>query len=125
LDIAARLAMLKDVRTQASIASTQIATVTTVALSAAMSKMRVASKDRAKFAVSHQLRSAFYLGTTRGWELNKKSKKLWIMSSVHDRDDLCDDNEEAGAISVFDFFPSGVMYCPGHIGCLCTLALVL
>lgn len=94
-------------------------------IESAISKKRVASKERAEFASRFELRNAFFLGTTRGWELNKRSKKMWLLSSRHDKDDICDENAEQGPISVFDFFISGHMFCPAHFGCLCTMALIL
>ena len=90
-----------------------------------MSKVRVASKLRAEFASNYQLRLAYYIGTVRGWQLNKNSQKGWLLSSSHDLDDTCDDNENQGLISVFDFFQSGDMYPPAHLGCVCNLYLYL
>jgi hypothetical protein len=123
--VSKRLEMLQTVKDQANVAAKQIADVTSTTLSAAMSKHRVASKARSLSASGYQLRNAFFIGTTRGWELNKKSKKLWVLSDAHDRDDACDLNAEEGPISVFDAFESGDYYPPMHQQCGCTLALLL
>jgi len=45
--------------------------------------------------------------------------KEWLLGPLHPRYDLCDDNEQAGAIPIAQPFPSGDMYTPQHPHCGC------
>lgn len=113
------------IRAFASDSASQITVATShpLSLQAELSKMQVASNRRTWTIATWQLSNAFFIGTYYGWKLRKTSKKQWRLSSVHDTDDRCDENEEQGAISVFDYFDSGVLYPPDHIGCLCDMVL--
>jgi hypothetical protein len=52
------------------------------------------------------------------------SKKFSMLSSLHDEDDECDGNEEAGEIAIDEPFPSGDDGPPFHPNCVCTLSFV-
>lgn len=127
IDFKAQNKLARDALAAGKLAAKQMAQTSAKPLEivSGMSRVRVASVNRAKFAASYQLRSAFFLGTTEGWSLAKKAKKLWVVADTHDLDDLCDDNANQGPISIFSFFDSGVMYCPGHFGCTCNMALII
>jgi hypothetical protein len=52
------------------------------------------------------------------------TKKFSMLSSLHDEDDECDGNENAGEIDINKPFPSGDDGPPFHPNCVCTLSFV-
>jgi len=47
--------------------------------------------------------------------------KEWLLGPLHERMDLCDDNNQAGAIPLQQPFPSGDMATPQHPNCGCSI----
>jgi len=86
-------------------------------------KKRLLGKERAKTVADNEMRVAFYSGKLKGWSQNKQAKKAWHVSSEHDQDDSCDDDEEDGPIPIDEPFTSGDMNPPAHINCNCSLWL--
>lgn len=124
------VALQRIAKNSATVAAHQITNTTanvydlTYNISAGMSKKRVQSKARAEDISKHQMRINFFQGLRYGWSINVLAKKRSFVSSAHDADDVCDDNEDAGAIGIDDVFPSGDYETPFHFGCLCDMILV-
>lgn len=47
--------------------------------------------------------------------------KEWLLGPMHPRFDICDDNNQAGAIPIHQSFPSGDMWTPQHPSCGCSV----
>lgn len=116
--------------TTAILAAHQVTNTTAKALglkysfNAGLAVSKLATKLRAGGISKHQMDMNFFRGLRYGWSLNKISRKRSFVSSDHDKDDLCDDNEDAGAIDIDDTFPSGDFETPFHFGCECQMILV-
>lgn len=117
-------------KASAILASHQVTNATAIAFGlkysiyAGMSKKHAQSSTRSEAISQHEMNNNFYRGLRYGWSLNKISRKRSFTSSEHDKDDICDDNEDAGAIDVDDTFPSGDFEPLYHFGCECTMILV-
>lgn len=102
-----------------------ISTDSEAALNASqITKKNLASKDRANLIAEDNLFQAYYVGRRIGWSTDKTARKSWYVHDSHDRDDVCDDNEEAGDIPINAVFPSGHQQPKAHFGCNCYLVLV-
>lgn len=91
---------------------------------AGMSKSQIATPARASNISLHQMGQNFYRGLRYGWQSSATSMKRSFVSSDHDKDDLCDDNEDEGAIPIDGTFQSGDYETPFHFGCECVMILV-
>jgi hypothetical protein len=88
-----------------------------------MDKDTAVSAGRADKIAVNELSLAFFGGTRYGWGLDKRVKKSWHISDAHDKDDMCDDNEDEGPIGIDEPFQSGHFIPPAHMHCECELGL--
>lgn len=125
VDATIGLRLSRENRLRATQAATWISATTGAALniSAAMSKEKALSEGRADTIAANELDLGFFGGTLSGWKLDLRAKKEWLVSDAHDKDDMCDDNEDDGPIYISDPFTSGHLCPPAHISCTCILAL--
>jgi hypothetical protein len=125
VDATIGLSLRRQAFVRAKQASSWIADTTGTALDikAAMSKSKALSLGRADSIAVNELSLAFFGGTRYGWGLDKKARKSWLLSSMHDLDDTCDDNADEGPISINAAFQSGDFIPPAHIKCECELGL--
>lgn len=100
-------------------------TLSSLDIKASSKKKKLLGKDRARVVVDNESRTAFFNGKMAGWKQNKKARKEWLVSSEHDRDDSCDDNQDDGIIDMGEPFTTGDMMPPAHINCKCSLWLHL
>lgn len=126
-DIGQAVLLQRQLKDKALSVATQIAGTTGVALgiAAGISKDRAVSRDRADLIAVDNLAVAFFRGTRFGWGLNKRSRKQWHVSDGHDKDDICDDNEDDGPIAINEPFQSGDFEPPAHPWCDCEMELIL
>lgn len=124
-DVSIGLRLDKDAVLRASQAAVWIADTTGIALDikAGMSKDKALSAGRADKIAVNELSLAFFNGTRYGWGLDLRARKSWIVSDAHDKDDICDDNEDEGPIEINEAFQSGDFIPPAHINCECELGL--
>lgn len=127
LDVVLGLRLKREKQARAKQAARWIAVTTAVSLdiNAGMSKDKALSEGRADIIADNELDLGFFGGIRFGWSLDISAKKIWIVSSEHDQDDLCDDNEDDGPISINDVFTSGDFEPPAHINCECDMGLVV
>lgn len=92
-------------------------------IQASMIRERVASKGRADLIGVNNLTVAFFRGTRFGWGLDKRARKRWHVSDEHDQDDICDNNQDDGAIEINEAFSSGDFEPPAHVLCNCGMKL--
>jgi hypothetical protein len=130
VDKAKLIAVRTNAMNTAILAAHQVTNTTANALglkysfNAGMAVSKLGSKLRAGNISKHQMDMNFFRGLRYGWSLNTLSRKRSYVSSDHDKDDVCDDNEDAGAIDIDDTFPSGDFEPPFHFGCECGFILV-
>lgn len=130
LDAVKGLELKNAAKASAVLASHQIVNATANAFGlkysiyAGMSKKHAKSSTRSTVISLHEMNNNFFKGLRYGWSLNKMSRKRSVTSDSHDIDDICTDNEDAGAIDVDDVFPSGDFEPLYHFGCECILILV-
>lgn len=80
------------------------------------------SADRASVIATMEIGKAKVKGAVRGWRASRiVSTKAWVLDATHDRDDICDDNADAGSIGLEETFPSGDWEPPAHPYCVCEL----
>lgn len=125
-DATIRVRVERLARSQALDTSRQISKSSGFALDikAGLSLKRVASSQRADLIALDNLARAYFVGTRNGWALYPDALKSWFVHDMHDKDDMCDDNEADGAIPINQAFSSGAMETPAHIGCDCYMLLV-
>lgn len=84
----------------------------------------VFSEERAKLIADTEVKFAQSRGNLAAWKKVGVVKKVrWITSSLHDEEDECDENEDAGSVDLGSNFPSGVPAPPAHPRCRCTAAI--
>lgn len=84
------------------------------------------SDTRAETIARTELAMADMQGNLMGWRASGVVvAKRWIMSNVHDIDDECDMNAQAGQIPLDSMFPSGVEAPPDHPRCACDLVPIV
>lgn len=84
------------------------------------------SAARAKLIAKTETSRASIQGTLAGWKRSGLVEgKSSILSDDHDIDDECDENEDAGVVSLDADFPSGDDGPPYHPGCNCSLVAEL
>lgn len=125
LDATVGLRLIRENKLRATQAATWISATTGVALdiTAAMSKKKALSEGRADTIAANELDLGFFGGILSGWKLDLRAKKEWLVSDAHDKDDMCDDNEDDGPIFISDQFTSGHLCPPAHINCTCLMVL--
>lgn len=85
----------------------------------------VFSKSRAKMIAKTEIAKAQSQGNLTAWKQTGVVKTAkWLVSSIHDQDDACDANMQAGPIPIGEAFPSGVEAPPDHPRCNCMLVAV-
>jgi len=71
---------------------------------------------RTELAMAHQA------GTLAAWRRSGVVQgKRWLISDLHDQDDICDINAAAGVIPLDASFPSGDDSPPAHPNCACVV----
>jgi hypothetical protein len=82
----------------------------------------VFSPARAEGAVVYEGVRGFKSSTERALQASNEDwgKILLIDPASHDRDDICDLNEDAGTIPLGQEFPSGDLCEPAHLFCACS-----
>lgn len=78
--------------------------------------LRIARTEASKAWSFAELESAALME-----EAGFKMVKEWLLGPLHPRMDLCDDNNQAGAIPLHQPFPSGDMATPQHPNCGCSV----
>lgn len=86
-------------------------------------KAKVFGNDRAEDAARHEVFTAYYVSTVKGWNQDKATKKESVLSDDHDHDDICDDCADQGPIPIDEEFESGEQATPHHLGCECLMWL--
>jgi hypothetical protein len=130
IDKAKLTALKNNAMGTAILAAHQVTNTTAKALglkysfNAGMAVSKLSTKLRSGNISKHQMDMNFFRGLRYGWSLNKISRKRSFVSSDHDKDDICDENEDAGAIDIDDTFPSGDFETPFHFRCRCSFILV-
>lgn len=81
--------------------------------------------ERAETIARTELAMAHVAGTMAAWRRAGVAGKRSIMSDLHDQDDICDINAEAGVIPMDASFPSGDDGPPYHPRCECVVVAVL
>ena len=75
---------------------------------------------RAEMIARTELAMAHQAGTLAAWRRSGVvTGKRWLMSDLHDQDDICDINAAAGVIPLDASFPSGDDSPPAHPNCEC------
>lgn len=78
------------------------------------------SDSRALMIAEQETKQAQTSGNYESWKRSGLVEKLrWIMSSSHDVDDVCDENDGV-VVNLGEPFPSGDYYPGAHIGCECS-----
>lgn len=84
------------------------------------------SAGRAEIIARTELAFAHVQGNVEGWRVTGKVEgKRSLLGDLHDHDDECDDNAEAGVVDLEDSFPSGDKFPPYHPNCVCDVVPVL
>jgi len=84
------------------------------------------SPARAEMIARTEVARADTAGNLTGWkESGVVSGKEWLLSNIHPRTDICDDNASVGKISFNSPFPSGDMGPPAHPACECAVIPVI
>lgn len=77
---------------------------------------------RAEVIARTELAMAHQAGTLAAWRRSGVvTGKRWLISDLHDDDDICDVNAEAGVIPLDASFPSGDDSPPAHPNCACVV----
>ncbi len=77
---------------------------------------------RAEMIARTELAMAHQAGTLAAWRRSGVvTGKRWLVSDLHDQDDICDTNAEAGVIPLDASFPSGDDAPPAHPSCECVV----
>lgn len=79
------------------------------------------SEDRADLIARTELKYIDGMGAAAVAERTGATQKKWMLSSLHDDEDECDDNAEADWIGVDDDFPNGEDTVPAHPRCRCVV----
>lgn len=80
------------------------------------------SADRAERIARTELAIANTQGNLIAWRRSGVVHgKKWLMSNMHDQDDECDENAQAGVIPLDEAFPSGDDGPPAHPNCNCVV----
>ncbi len=92
------------------------------ALAEAVQESWVFDAARADMIARTELAMAHVAGTMAAWRRSGVvAGKKWMLSNLHDQDDICDINAEAGTIPLDASFPSGDDGPPSHPNCECVL----
>lgn len=84
----------------------------------------VFSEERAQLIAATETKFAQACGNLEAWMRTGVVKTVgWLLSGLHDQEDECDLNHEAGNIPIGEAFPSGDVAPPAHPRCICTMAL--
>ena len=85
----------------------------------------VFSQERAQLIADTETKFAMARGNLEAWIRTGVVKSVKsVLSMLHEGDDECDDNAEAGPIPVGEAFPSGDVASPFHPRCRCTMVAV-
>lgn len=77
---------------------------------------------RAEMIARTELAMAHSAGTLAAWRRSGVvNGKRWVISDLHDQDDICDINAAAGVIPLDASFPSGDDGPPAHPNCECVV----
>lgn len=84
------------------------------------------SPGRAETIARTELAYAHVRGNVEGWKVTGLvDRKRSILGDLHEHEDECDQNAEAGAIDIDDVWPSGDAHPPYHPNCVCDEVPVL
>lgn len=93
-------------------------------LAARIQQAGVFSEERAKLIAEQEAKMAMSGGNLEAWKKTGIVKAvLWLLSSLHDDDDECDSNHDAGPVPLGQAFPSGDEVPPAHPRCRCTASI--
>lgn len=120
------LEILRDAELRAAMAARQIMETTATAFGvvyAAMKKKQAVGKDRSKTIAEYEGPKMFFETRRKGWGLAPKFRKAWYTQSDNVCD-ICQENENQGAIFMGDPFESEDMAPPAHPNCYCIMGLI-
>lgn len=121
-----KLELMQQATSRAAFASKSILDTTSMAfglMHAALSKKGALGKKRSKSASQYEGSRIFFEQRTKAWRLKFGVMKGWYTAS--DPCDICQDNEDEGKIPMDQEFPSGDLFPPAHLNCLCLMSLIL
>lgn len=84
------------------------------------------SEGRAQTLARTELAMSHVEGNVQGWrETGIVDRKRSLLGDLHDIEDECDENAEAGPVELEDEFPSGDKFPPYHPNCVCDVIPVM
>jgi hypothetical protein len=84
------------------------------------------SESRALTIARTELAMAHVAGNVAGWKQSGQvTGKISLLGDLHDLDDECDDNADAGVVGIDEDFPSGDDFPPYHPNCVCDVEPVM